>query len=150
MYASQADLLKITTEAELERYVCERGEALTDDAPQARITEALDAADREIDAMIGVKVAVPVDPVPEILTDMAARIAAWNIALRLPMTAEDSGWKIGYDRAQKLLKAIAEGKATLGQTEPEKEAEPPDETSICVVTRPSAFPDLEDYGRRLR
>lgn len=80
------------------------------------IAEAIDQADREIDAYLSMaNYTVPCDPVPPIVANLSAKMAIWNLHLRKYFDSKI--WRETYTDCQKLLERIAEGKVTLGQLE---------------------------------
>ena len=80
------------------------------------IAEAIDQADREIDAYLSMaNYTVPMDPIPPIVTNLSTKIAIWNLHLRKYF--ESKIWRDTYTDCQKLLEKIAEGKLTIGQLE---------------------------------
>lgn len=80
------------------------------------IAEAIDQADREIDAYLSMaNITVPCDPVPPIVANLSTKMAIWNLHLRKYF--ESKIWRDTYTDCQKLLEKIAEGKLTLGQLE---------------------------------
>jgi len=83
---------------------------------QDNIDEAIDQADREIDAYLLIaNYSVPMDPVPPLVTNLSTKIAIWNLHLRKYF--DSAIWRETYKDCQKLLERIAEGKLTLGQLE---------------------------------
>ncbi len=83
---------------------------------QANIDEAIDQADREIDAyLLLANYSVPMDPVPPLATNLSAKMAIWNLHLRKYFDSEI--WSRTYRDCQKILERIAEGKLSIGQEE---------------------------------
>lgn len=76
------------------------------------VAEAIDQADREIDAYVSVAgMAVPLDPVPPLATNLSTKMAIWNLHLRKYFKSEI--WQDTYKDCQKLLQRIAEGKMAM-------------------------------------
>ncbi len=80
------------------------------------IAEAIDQADREIDAYLSIAgYTVPMSPVPPLVTNLSSKMAIWNLHLRKYF--DSTIWRDTYRACQKLLERIAEGKLSLGQEE---------------------------------
>ena len=80
------------------------------------IAEAIDQADREIDAYLNIGgYAVPMDPVPPLIANLSAKMAIWNLHLRKYFDSDI--WSKTYQSCLKLLERIAEGKLSLGMEE---------------------------------
>ncbi len=83
---------------------------------QDNIDEAIDQADREIDAyLLLANYSVPMSPIPPLVTNLSAKMAIWNLHLRKYFDSDI--WSRTYRDCQKILERIAEGKLTLGQEE---------------------------------
>ena len=83
---------------------------------QDNIDEAIDQADREIDAyLLLANYSVPMDPIPPLVTNLSTKMAIWNLHLRKYF--DSTIWRETYKDCQKTLERIAEGKLTLGQLE---------------------------------
>lgn len=80
------------------------------------ISEAIDQADREIDAYVLLAgYSVPMDPVPPLIANLSTKMAIWNLHLRKYF--DSTVWKETYLQCLKTLERIAEGKLTIGQSE---------------------------------
>ncbi len=100
---------------------------LTDDenagvVNQARIDEAVEGADGEIDSYLSAQYSVPVEPVPRVVNKLSVDIAVYNLYGRrvekIPEVRETR-----YRNAVRLLEKIAEGKVNIGEAaEPEETA----------------------------
>ncbi|WP_449246463.1 gp436 family protein [Desulfarculus baarsii] len=139
MYCTPADLEKLLAPETLGQ--------LADDgpggpAPEAVLLEAIEQADREIDAYLGVARAVPLEPAPAIVANLSAKIAVYNLYRRRPHL-EAGEWAGEYQRALKLLERIAEGRLSLGGGE--GPAAPLEPNAMVTISRPPHFSD-----RRLR
>jgi phage gp36-like protein len=83
---------------------------------QDNIDEAIDQADREIDAYILLAgKSVPMSPVPPLIANLSTKMAIWNLHLRKYF--DSSIWRETYKDCLKTLERIAEGKLSLGQEE---------------------------------
>jgi phage gp36-like protein len=83
-------------------------------ADTANIAEAIDQADREIDAYLLIaKYSVPMSPIPPLVTNLSTKMAIWNLHLRKYF--DNPQWRETYKGCLKLLERIAEGKLSLGQ-----------------------------------
>ena len=79
------------------------------------LLEAIDKADREIDAYLAVAgYAVPMSPVPPLIADLSAKMAIWNLHLRKYFKSEI--WEQTYKDCKVLLLRIADGRLNIGQT----------------------------------
>lgn len=117
MYCTIDDLTRILAEAELLQLADDTGSgALTDVAVVSVISEAIDQADREIDAYVGVIRAVPLDPVPSLIVDVSARMAIYNLFTRRPGLGGYEAARERYEQASNILRAVASGKMSIGPT----------------------------------
>lgn len=80
-------------------------------ADDVNIAEAIATADAEIDSYVGLVTAVPMSPIPPLLTDLSAKMAIWNLHLRKYFNSEI--WLVTYQACQRILLRIAEGKLQL-------------------------------------
>lgn len=78
------------------------------------LEEAIEQADREIDAYAGTVRAVPLDPVPALIENISAKLAVHNLWLRRPGVEEPENWQRETARCLRLLEQIATGKIALG------------------------------------
>lgn len=115
MYCTIDDLTRILAEAELLQLADDTGSsALTDVAVVAVISEAIDQADREIDAYVGVIRAVPLDPAPSLIVNLSARMAIYNLFTRRPGLDGYETARERYEQATNILRAVAAGKMSIG------------------------------------
>lgn len=81
----------------------------------ARVSDAIAAADSEIDAYSSNKYAVPFSPVPAIINTISVNISIYNLYSRreeeIPPTRQ-----VRYDNAITLLTKISEGTLTIGDS----------------------------------
>lgn len=133
-YCTLADMEKLTSPTMLINLSNDQAGALAPN--QSNIDEAIDQADREIDAYISLAgYAVPMDPVPPLIANLSAKMAIWNLHLRKYFDSEI--WRSTYETCQRILLRIAEGKMTIGQEiEGEQQAAPGRQ---AVATRPRKF-----------
>jgi len=81
------------------------------------VTRAIADADAEIDAYVGARHAVPLDPVPALIRAMSTVIAVYNLYSR--RLGPPDHIKDRYQAAVGLLELIAKGTASLGASDPE-------------------------------
>ena len=144
MYSAAPDIEKLVAPEVLAQ--------LADDGPGAAATaeeviaEAIEQADREIDAYIGAVAPTPMDPPHPLIANLSPKIALYNLFRRRPHL-EAGEWGEEYKRCVRLLEMIAAGKINLGAADAEgNPAEPLDPGRTVVVTGPLQFPD-EDLER---
>ncbi|GAB7082290.1 phage protein Gp36 family protein [Megalodesulfovibrio paquesii] len=115
MYCTVPDVLALLPEAEVLQLA---DDALTGDlespAVQAVLTESIEQAGREIDAFVQAIRPVPLDPVPGLIANIAAKLAGHHLWLRRPGVAEPEAWTNETARCRRLLEHIALGKLALG------------------------------------
>jgi phage gp36-like protein len=81
---------------------------------QDNIDEAIDLADREIDAyLIIAGHSVPMTTVPPLVSNLSQQIAIWKLHLRKYFNSEI--WRDAYKDCIRILERIAEGKLSIGQ-----------------------------------
>ncbi len=109
-YSTVEDLKKLIDEQTLT--------ALTDDEGSGsvnieRVNEAIDIADREIDAYLSGKFSVPFAEPPEIIKNISAQMAIYHLFSR---RTEDypKVWADKYENCLKLLEKIQSGEILLG------------------------------------
>ncbi|MDE0109905.1 MAG: DUF1320 domain-containing protein [Bryobacterales bacterium] len=107
--------------AEALRELADDAAAAADAFAWTRLEKALDDASDEIDAYIGARHRLPLDPVPRLLTRLCVEIGAYRRAADAGMVTEEI--RDRYDRAIRLLKDIEAGKASLGAVDPDPPAD---------------------------
>jgi len=109
----------------------------------SRIAAAIDQAQSEVDGYVGVHYSIPLDPVPQVIRDLTARIAVYKLAFR---KAVQAAYQMDYDSAVRFLRDVASGKATLGPA-PGGDAEAPKEDggSVSVNDRVFTRDKLKDF-----
>ncbi len=95
---------------------------LTDDegagaVSEIRVTQAIQDADDEIDGYLGVRMKVPLVPVPEAVRRLAVDITVYNLYSRREKIPEHRSER--YKNAVRFLEGIAAGKISLGVSDPE-------------------------------
>lgn len=138
MYCTAADLKKLISADALGQ--------LADDGPGGAaaediIAEAIDQADREIDAHLVAVLGVPLDPVPPLAANISARLAIHNLYARRTHLEIPDHVGDAHKRALKLLEQIAQGKISLGAPETGESTGPDESARPVVQTRPPEFPD---------
>ncbi|GAU08139.1 DUF1320 domain-containing protein [Desulfoplanes formicivorans] len=137
MYSAIEDLKKLLSESELLDLADDAGSgSLEDETVQAVLEEAIDAADREIDAYVGTVQTVPLaDPVPGLIANISAKLAVHHLYLRRPGVAEPDSWQREHSRCSKLLESIVSGKIVIGPQEG-SESEPDIDEVLVDAPRP--------------
>ncbi|MDQ5985872.1 MAG: hypothetical protein CSYNP_01589 [Syntrophus sp. SKADARSKE-3] len=135
-YCSLTDLEKLMPTTMIISMSNDVGGATTVD--MTNLTEAIDQADREIDAYLVIAgESVPMDPVPPLIANLSAKMARWNLCLRKLFS--NASWENEYLRCQKLLEKIAARKLSVGQIE--EGVAVSGVGTISVSARPQRFTD---------
>ncbi|MHC1727952.1 MAG: gp436 family protein [Syntrophobacteraceae bacterium] len=95
---------------------------LTDDegmgaVAAARVSRAIGDADEEINSYLGVRMSVPLDPVPESVRRLSVDIALYNLYARREKIPENRSER--YRNAVRILESAAMGRISLGQSDPD-------------------------------
>jgi phage gp36-like protein len=115
MYSTVAALLKLLPEYEVLQLADDAAAGLlADPAVNAVLEEAIEQADREIDAYVGTVKTVPLSPVPKLIENLSTKLAIHHLYLRRPGVEEPDTWQRETTRCMRLLEAIATGKMALG------------------------------------
>lgn len=115
MYSTVAAILKLLPESTvLQLADDDDAGVLSDPAVTAVLEEAIEQADREIDAYVGTVKPVPLAVVPALIENLSTKLAIHHLFLRRPGVAEDENWQRETARCMRLLEAIASGKMALG------------------------------------
>lgn len=117
-YSTQSDLEKQLPQDLLTQLADDDGDGIIDGGI---VPEAIQKADDEINAYVATRYAVPFSPVPTLIKTLSVDMAIWNLYARRRMDSETVTKR--YDRAVKLLRDIAEGKASVGETPGPAESE---------------------------
>jgi len=93
--------------------------ALADDdadgvADTTVLTEAIAAADAEIDGYLGSHYSTPLSSVPVIIRRMSAKLAIYNLYLRRPEAEMPGKWEAEVKDVRRMLDLIARGTMQLG------------------------------------
>ena len=108
-YSTVDDIRKIIPEDDLIQLTDDEGVGVVNEAV---LSEAIDQADREIDAYVGARYHVPLDPVPELIRNLSAQMAVFHLYGRRNLTSEV--WESRYKNAIRLLDLIRRGEVTIG------------------------------------
>lgn len=135
MYSTITDMQKLLPESELLDLADDAGSGSLDDTTvQGVLQEAIDSADREIDAYIGTVQTVPLTaPLPGLIANISAKLAVHNLYLRQAGIEEPESWQREHSRCAKLLESIASGKIVIGPKDGD-EADP--ESDEVLVSAP--------------
>ena len=120
--------------AQAREFVTDTGSE-SDSEKDARIAAVIARAETEVNAYAGVQYTIPLDPVPEVIRDVTARIAAYRLGMR---KQRGEVFRADYDDAVRFLKDVASGKATLGP-EAGGDPEPPREDGGSVQVNDRVF-----------
>ncbi len=104
-YSEIDDLKKLIDESNLISLTDDEGNGTIN---EDRVNEAIDIADREIDAYCGGRYSVPFSEVPEIIRNISAQMAVYHLFSRRPDDAPQI-WKDKYSNCLKLLEKIQTG-----------------------------------------
>ena len=113
-YSTADDIRKLIPESDLIQLTDDDGVGVVDEAV---LTEAIDQADREIDAYLGARYTVPLNPVPELIRNLSAQMAIWHLYGRRNHFSEI--WESRYKNAVRLLDLIRRGEVVIGAAEGE-------------------------------
>lgn len=116
-YCTLADLTARISEASLIQLSDEQGQGLVD---TAKTDSAIARAGQEIDTWCGSRYQVPFADPPAILAALAAELAIYYLYGRTQDEIPET-WRDAHKNALALLRAIAEGKVSLGEA-PQAEA----------------------------
>jgi phage gp36-like protein len=117
-YSTSSDIEKQLDGTTLVELTDDSGDGSLDDAV---ISQAISDADEEIDGHLGGRMTVPLSPVPGILKKYSVDIAIYNLFARRHDSIPEIR-KERYENAVKFLGKVAEGKISLGQSDPTEPA----------------------------
>lgn len=140
-YGTTDELVKVLTESTVLELADDTGQSESPDSPsvQAVIAEAIDQADRDIDAYVSVVHAVPLDPVPGLIANLSVRLAVCHLYRRRPHSVIPESWQSACKKAEDMLEKIAAGK--LIPWAAEEETEEPGGVSVDAPAK--VFTDSE-------
>jgi phage gp36-like protein len=113
MYATLDDLKKQIPEDMLIQLTDDAGSGVVD---STIVDAALETADVEIDGYIGVRCALPLNPVPAIIVKQAIDLAIYNLYAR--RQGPPDHWQRRYDNVIRFLGMVAKGDISLGVGDP--------------------------------
>jgi len=106
-YCTQSDLLNLIPVQELAELTTDSG-----DIPDSQVVaEAIDRADAEIDAYLGSRYTLPLNPVPDQVKGLSMDMALYHLYSRRSLAPPVRRQK--YEAALSLLKQIAAGEAIV-------------------------------------
>jgi phage gp36-like protein len=111
MYCTQTEIENRITAADLVRLADQDGDGSAD---AAVVAQAIADACGHIDSYLGVLLAVPIVPTPDVLRKRAVSLSVYFLELGRHSVSEDTQKE--YDRITQWLKDVVAGKATLGIT----------------------------------
>ena len=117
-YSTQSDLEKQLPNELLVQLADDDGDGVID---SGIVPDAIQKADDEINAYAATRYTVPFVPVPTLIKALSVDLSIWNLYARRGRENETVTKR--YDRAVKLLRDIAAGTATLGETPGPAESE---------------------------
>ena len=82
-----------------------------DSVNMARVDQAVAGATALIDSHLGRRYGLPLNPIPEVIRDLAVDIAVYKIAGRKSDPGEE--WRLKYKDAVRMLERMADGKAVV-------------------------------------
>jgi phage gp36-like protein len=153
MYCTSDDLTRLLPASELLDLADDTGAASLDDpGVQAVLAEAVDQADREIDAYVGMVKSVPLDPVPPLVANLSAKCAVHGLYIRRPGLSIPDSIAEAYRQALQMLGRIAAGQLSLGQKE-DGTTEEPGTVQMATTTgarrfTPSTWSDFRGLHER--
>lgn len=140
-YASRADMEARFGEREVIALTDRQGAGAVNEAV---LTEALEAADDEINGYLRGRYGLPLPTVPRLLSRVACDIARYRLCGTEVTETEPA--RNRYKDAVKLLESIAAGKISLGLDDAGSLA--PEPSGVGISAAPRTFTDttLEDYA----
>ena len=106
-YCTQSDLLTLIPLKELAELTADSG-----DTPDSQVVaEAIQRADAEIDAYLGIRYALPLTPVPDQVKGLSMDVALYHLFSRRSVAPAVRRQK--YEEALSFLKLVAAGEAVL-------------------------------------
>lgn len=133
MYASVQDCIDRRGEESLRELA---DDPHADTLAWSGLEEALEDAGDEIDAYIGARHRLPLEPAPRVLTRLCVEIGVYRRADTAARSTDEMRARFGD--CIRLLKDIQSGKASLGIADPDPPAEA-DSPSVSVEAAPRAL-----------
>lgn len=135
MYCTREDLVARLSEQKLVRLTDDAGSGAADEAV---ISRAMEDASQEIDAYLGARHRVPLEPAPPVLRRMAADIAAYLLCDRQSGTIPEA-MDAKYQAAIRFLRDVAKGVVSLGAADPEGSPQPAEAPQMHPDNPPRLF-----------
>src|SRR3972149_3555640 len=110
-YSTQADLEKLISPSTLMQLADDNKDGVAD---AAVISEAIEAADDQIDAYCGARYQVPFATVPGVVNKMSVDLALYHLYTRRASDTVPEVRQTRYDAAVKFLEQVAKGAVSLG------------------------------------
>ena len=107
-YCELADILGVMDEEDVIQYT---NDADGTGVVMDKVDQAIAGATALIDAHLGRRYAVPLDPVPELIRDLACEIAAYKISGRKSAAPEE--WRQRYKDGVRVLERLGDGKSVI-------------------------------------
>lgn len=141
-YSTQSDIEQQLPRDLLTQLTDDDGDGIVDGGI---VPAAIQKADDEINAYAATRYSVPFTPVPALIKALSVDLAIWNLYARRRMESETVNKR--YDRAVKLLRDIADGKASLGESPgpAESEAGLPEATTTVSEDRVFTKDTMQGY-----
>lgn len=133
-YSTQSDLEKQLPKELLVQLADDDGDGVID---SGIVPDAIQKADDEINAYAATRYTVPFSPVPTLVRALSIDLAIWNLYARRRLENETVTKR--YDRAVKLLRDLADGKASLGETPGPAETETGSPEATTTVSEDRTF-----------
>lgn len=141
-YCTLADIEKAVPEETVVQLTDDEGLGVVD---QARVDEAIDQADAEIDAYCAARYKTPFSTVPDVVKKLSADIAVYNIYSR-KMEDIPAARSERYKNAVRMLEGISKGTVSLGEDPaPEASTEGQQTADITGADRTFSRDKLEDF-----
>lgn len=142
MYCALADIKKLLPEDVVVQLTDDEGIGAVN---QARVDEAIEQADAEINSYSAVRYAVPFSTVPDVVKKLSVDIAIYNLYSRrteeIPPTRSER-----YKNAIRQLEGIAKGVVSLGvDPAPAASSQSPQTVDISGAKRTFSRARMEDF-----
>lgn len=118
-YCTQADIEKQLPPAQVIQLADDDGDGVADSGV---VSDCITRADDEINAYAATRYTVPFTTVPALIRTISVDLAIWNLHKRRGLTERDA-IKQGYERAIQMLKDLAAGRLSIGETPGPSETE---------------------------